>query len=1006
MIAATRALGARARLLAATGVCAATVLAGLPALTTLTATSAFATTDIPYVEQGEPTPVGQYLTVSDPGPYDGKYVDFQVQGADASDFLTLRQDAVASTVAGEVTVVGDVVYLGNGATAEQVGTVDEVSDGAGGRTLRVNFGSAFSNASFETGDADGWTVLNQRIDLGVTPINGFVAADRSTYPGTVPNQDDNEPEFAQFDSAVETGNVSDGQYALRLSSDMGTLAGYDVVHGPAVYSSPFRATAGDSIYFDWRAYAGSDNFHVFGYIVDQNGNQIDVLDATGGQTEWVTKATQIPADGTYTFVFVAGTHDLSGGQAAGASLLIDNVQVYGHKVDAAVVQQVAQHLLYSSSTDRPASSRTITMNAVTQSGGSVPGSAVVTIEPVDDAPAISGTTVETRLSNVDGAQTYATTTGQIVADDPDGDVLTYGIDGAVAQAATIEGESFTHRRTGTFGTLYVNSTTGRYAFVPSAAAVDAQLVPTTEQYAFTVTAAGVTVSSPYVVSVDVPPTVPGVPGPVTATAGDRQVTLSWSGPAWLGGSATTGYRVERSDDGGVSWTVVTESTGSAATSYTVTGLTGGASTAFRVAAVNATGTGEAGTLVQVTPYAPASSPVIQSITGGAHKLTVAFTAPADVRGSAVTAYEYTIDGGATWKRATGTTSPLVLRGLDNDTSFSVQLRAINAAGGGDASAAVVGTTTLAPIEAPGVTGSARPTVPAGQSWLVVDDVRQPVQVSTTDGAWNVTGDGFTVRLQATETDGTPLDVDEAGRLIVHESGKVQVSGSGFLPGSTVDVWLFSTPYLLGQATVGADGTFSQAFALPADVPVGAHTVQMNGVGTDGSVRSLSTGVVVLADAAAAPAPLAATGSQADTLGLMAAIMVGLGVLALRVRHLARRRVARVCPGVPAGGGGWWAPPPPRSRRASGWSGPREGHRGPVRPARRTPSRTTPPAGRSSAPRRRPSRRRGRGEPPGPVRLRCWRRRCRRRAAWSRRSPARRRSGTGRRSAAAPARGRG
>lgn len=892
MIAATRALGARARLLAVTGVCAATLLAGLPALTALTASSAFATTDIPYVEQGEPTPVGQYLTVSDPGPYDGKYVDFQVQGADASDYLTLRQDAVASTAAGEVTVVGDVVYLGNGSIAEQVGTVDTISDGEAGRTLRVNFGSAFSNASFETGDLSGWTAVNQRIDLGVTPINGFVAQDRSTYPGNTPNKDDNEPEYASYATTVEQGNVSNGQYALRLYSDMETAQGCDVVHGPAVYSSPFRAVAGDSIYFDWRAYAGGDNFHVFGYIVDQSGNQIDVLDATGGQTAWTTKATLIPADGTYTFVFVAGTHDLSCGQAAGASLLIDNVQVYGHKVDAAVVQQVAQHLLYSSSTDRPASSRTITMNAVTQSGGSVPGTAVVTIEPVDDTPSISGTTVETRLSNVDGAQTYATTTGQIVADDPDGDVLTYGIDGAVAQAATIDGEPYTHARTGTFGTLYVNSATGRYAFVPSAAAVDAQLVPTTEQLAFTVTAAGVTVSSPYVVSVDVPPTVPGVPGAVTATPGDRQVTLSWSGPAWLGGSATTGYRVERSDDGGVSWTVVTESTGSAATSYTVTGLTGGASTAFRVAAVNATGTGEAGALVTVTPYAPASAPVIQSVTGGAHKLTVAFTAPADVRGSAVTAYEYSIDGGATWKPATGTTSPLVLRGLDNDRSYSVQLRAVNAAGGGDVSAAVVGSTTLKPIEAPGVTGSARPEVPAGQSWLVVDDVRQPVQVSTADGAWNVTGDGFTARLQATETDGSALKVDKAGRLVVHESGTVQVSGTGFLAGSTVDVWLFSTPYLLGQATVGADGTFSQAFALPADVPVGAHTVQMNGVGTDGAVRSLSTGVVVLADPAAptAAAPLATTGSDAGSLGLLAAVLVGLGLLVLRVRHLAGRRV--------------------------------------------------------------------------------------------------------------------
>jgi hypothetical protein len=67
---------------------------------------------------------------------------------------------------------------------------------------------------------------------------------------------------------------------------------------------------------------------------------------------------------------------------------------------------------------------------------------------------------------------------------------------------------------------------------------------------------------------------------------------------------------------------------------------------------------------------------------------------------------------------------------------------------------------------------------------------------------------------------------------------------------------------------------------------------MNGVGTDGAVRSLSTGVVVLADPAAptAAAPLATTGSDAGSLGLLAAVLVGLGLLVLRVRHLAGRRV--------------------------------------------------------------------------------------------------------------------
>ncbi|HEY0188429.1 MAG TPA: fibronectin type III domain-containing protein [Cellulomonas sp.] len=881
MIAATRNHRARAGILAATGIGAAVVLAGLPIQ------AAVATTEIHYTEQNTPIDVGQYLTVSDPGPYDGKTVEFAVQSADSSDVLSLRQDSAPSAVSGEVTIVGSVVYLGNGSTAEQIGTVDSTKNGAAGTSLQINFSSAFANAGFETGDLTGWTAVNQQVDLGVTSINGYVATDDSTYPSSVTNHDDNAPVASSYSSTVVGGsNVSEGSYALQLSSSMTTLAGYDVVHGPAVYSSTFTASAGDVISFDWRAYAGADNFHVFGYVVDQNGHQTDLLDATGGQTAWTTKTTTIPADGTYTFVFVAGTHDLSGGRAAGATLLIDNVRVYGQRVDATVLNAVAAHLVYSSTTDAPTSSRTITETATTQSGSTATSDALITIAPVDDPPTITGPGT-THLTNEAGDQTYATSTGTLSGSDPDGDVLTYGIDGATARSATIDGQTYTAARTGRFGTLYIDAASGRYAFVPNATAVDAQTTAATEQFTVTVTASGVTASSTCTVAVDIATSVPGTPGAVTATAGNAQATLTWTAPTWLGGSAVSGYLIERSDDGGATWTVVVADTGSTATSYTATGLTGGTTTTFRVSAINATGTSAASSTVQVTAYAPPSAPTILSVTGGAHQLTVAFAAPTDVNGSAITGYEYSLDGGATWTLASSTTSPLVIRGLDNDKAYSVQLRAVNAAGGGAASLAVAGTTTLAPISVPGVTGSSLPEVPAGESWLLVDDVRQPVTISTADGAWNVTGDGFTVRLQATETDGSPLEVDPAGRLVVHASGSVQVSGTGFLPGSTADVWLFSTPYLLGQVTVGADGTFAQEFALPEGIETGAHTIQLNGVGTDGSVRSLSTGVVVLADAASTP--LASTGAQSVPLGLLGVALLGLGILTVRVRRLVVRR---------------------------------------------------------------------------------------------------------------------
>lgn len=86
---------------------------------------------------------------------------------------------------------------------------------------------------------------------------------------------------------------------------------------------------------------------------------------------------------------------------------------------------------------------------------------------------------------------------------------------------------------------------------------------------------------------------PGTPGdPTASSAGVGTVTLSWSAPANDGGSPITGYRIQAQRDGSSTYTTVLEDTGSASTSATVSnGLTQGERYRFRVAAINANGTG-------------------------------------------------------------------------------------------------------------------------------------------------------------------------------------------------------------------------------------------------------------------------------------------------------------------------------------------------------------------------------------------------------------------------------
>jgi hypothetical protein len=96
------------------------------------------------------------------------------------------------------------------------------------------------------------------------------------------------------------------------------------------------------------------------------------------------------------------------------------------------------------------------------------------------------------------------------------------------------------------------------------------------------------------------PATPGVPGSPVGSAGNAQVSLTWSAPTL--GTPPTDYQVQYSSNSGSTWTTFADGT-STATSAVVTGLTNGTGYIFRVRAVNALGEG---------PYGAASGAVTPS----------------------------------------------------------------------------------------------------------------------------------------------------------------------------------------------------------------------------------------------------------------------------------------------------------------------------------------------------------------------------------------------------------
>lgn len=182
------------------------------------------------------------------------------------------------------------------------------------------------------------------------------------------------------------------------------------------------------------------------------------------------------------------------------------------------------------------------------------------------------------------------------------------------------------------------------------------------------------------------------PTNLAGTGGNTQVVLTWTASVDGPEPDLTDYAVQYKTTAGSSWSTFNDGVATS-TGATVTGLTNGTSYDFRVRAVNAAGVSAWTSTISVTPPAAPAAPTITSITAGPAQLQVNFTAGAD-NGAAITNYQYSLDGGSyTAFSPADTTSPLLITGLTNGTTYTVRIKAVNSVGAGTASSGVTGTPT-------------------------------------------------------------------------------------------------------------------------------------------------------------------------------------------------------------------------------------------------------------------------------------------------------------------------
>jgi len=179
-----------------------------------------------------------------------------------------------------------------------------------------------------------------------------------------------------------------------------------------------------------------------------------------------------------------------------------------------------------------------------------------------------------------------------------------------------------------------------------------------------------------------------------------------------------------------------------------------------------------------------------------------------------------------------------------------------------------------------------PQLAPGTGSASLNGVEVPVVVVVEDGVMILRGDGFELRLSGDCGTGCNVITTEDGRqvLVLLEGGGANIASLGFKPGTPVYVWLFSEPTSLGQLTVAEDGTSSGQVSL-ANIPVGEHTLQVNGTSLDDGVRSMNLGVVVEANATpAAGLPLTGAAMAPLVTAAMALLAFGAGAVAITSRR--------------------------------------------------------------------------------------------------------------------------
>ncbi len=501
---------------------------------------------------------------------------------------------------------------------------------------------------------------------------------------------------------VEYGDLATG-YTVAPAGTASVSNSITITGPPSAPVGPTASLSGTTATVSWTAPTNSGYGTVSGYTVTASPGGAtctpNPATATGCQIGGLTKGTP------YTFAVTATNEFGTGAAATTAAVTPRSVPgaptatVSGHgngSLQLSIIPPVdnggATITRYQASTDGGTTWNTLTTSGTSPLTASISGLVNGTSYPV---------IVRASNSQGDGAASAAVNgTPSTAASAPTGVTVTPGdseASVAFTPPASDGGEPIT-------GYTVTANPGGLTATCVGSPCVVTGLTNGTA-YTFTVkanNANGASTSSATSNSV-VPALVPDAPTDVTAVFGDTEATVSFTAPAFDGGSTITGYTVTSAPGGLTAFCAMSP--------CTVTGLANGTPYTFTAVATNPIGNSVASAAsAAVTPAGVPNAPTDVDATRAAGSAVVTFTAPVNSHGAPVTSY--TVTSAPDGITQVCTASPCTVTGLSNGTAYTFTVQATNAAGDSVASAP---SSAVTPATVPGAPTGVTAVAGSGQA---------------------------------------------------------------------------------------------------------------------------------------------------------------------------------------------------------------------------------------------------------------------------------------------------